>query len=86
MTQPQTKRGSTFDGMTFVLTGTLAGYTRSDCQKLIESLGGKVSSSVSKKTSYVLAGDEAGSKLDKAQKLGVAVLTEDEFTAMLPTE
>ena len=72
----------TFAGKTFVLTGTLQSMTRSECQKLIESLGGKVSSSVSKKTSYVLAGEEAGSKLEKAQKLGVTVITEEAFQAM----
>ena len=83
MTQPESKQGNTFAGKTFVLTGTLQQMTRSECQKLIESLGGKVSSSVSKKTSYVLAGEEAGSKLDKAQKLGVSVISEEEFQAML---
>lgn len=82
MTQPESQAGDTFAGKTFVLTGTLETMTRAECQKLIESLGGKVSSSVSKKTSYVLAGEEAGSKLEKAQKLGVTVITEDEFKAM----
>ncbi len=82
MTQPESQAGDTFAGKTFVLTGTLQSMTRSECQKLIESLGGKVSSSVSKKTSYVLAGEEAGSKLEKAQKLGVTVITEEAFQAM----
>ncbi len=86
MTQPESRAGDTFAGKTFVLTGTLRKTTRAECQKLIESLGGKTSSSVSKKTSYVLAGEEAGSKLEKAQKLGVTVITEEEFQAMLPAE
>ncbi len=72
-----------FFGLTFVLTGTLEGFTRSEASKIIESLGGKTSSSVSKKTSYVLAGQEAGSKLDKAQKLGVNIISEQEFTEMI---
>ncbi|WP_026486624.1 NAD-dependent DNA ligase LigA [Caldanaerobius polysaccharolyticus] len=72
-----------FDGMTFVLTGTLEKYTRAQATEIIEQNGGKVSSSVSKKTSYVLAGKDPGSKLDKARKLGVPVITEDEFEKML---
>lgn len=72
-----------FEGMTFVLTGTLPTYTRAAAAEIIESLGGKVSSSVSKKTTYVLAGDEAGSKLDKANTLGVAVIDETEFNKMI---
>ena len=67
------------EGKTFVLTGTLPHYTRQEASQLIEKLGGKVSSSVSKKTSYVLAGEEAGSKLAKAEKLGIAVLSEEDF-------
>ncbi len=72
-----------FGGKTFVLTGTLPTLTRSEASKLIEDNGGKVSSSVSKKTNYVLAGDEAGSKLKKAQDLGISILTEEEFLKML---
>src|SRR2546425_9709281 len=71
-----------FTGRTFVLTGTLPTLTREAATAKIEALGGKVSSSVSKKTDYVLAGDEAGSKLDKAQKLGVKVIDEKEFLKM----
>lgn len=72
-----------FEGKTFVLTGTLSKYTRSEASEIIERFGGKTSSSVSKKTSYVLAGEEAGSKLDKANKLGVTVISEDEFENMI---
>jgi DNA ligase (NAD+) len=75
--------GGIFDGKTFVLTGTLPTLKRSEAQKIIEDNGGKVSSSVSKKTDFVVAGDEAGSKLDKAQSLGVAVISEDEFLRMI---
>ncbi|MFA9381646.1 MAG: helix-hairpin-helix domain-containing protein, partial [Acetanaerobacterium sp.] len=64
---------------TFVLTGTLVTLSRGDATKLIEAQGGKVSSSVSKKTSYVVAGDAAGSKLDKARKLDVSILTEQQL-------
>lgn len=72
-----------FEGKTFVLTGTLPTYTRSAAAEIIESFGGKVSSSVSKKTNYVLAGEEAGSKLDKAKSLGVKVIDETEFKTMI---
>ncbi len=72
-----------FDGMTFVLTGTLTTMKRSEAAELIQSLGGKASGSVSKKTTYVVAGENAGSKLAKAQELGVKILSEDEFKAML---
>lgn len=75
--------GDSFSGLTFVLTGTLSGYTRSEAASEIEKRGGKVSGSVSKKTSYVLSGDEAGSKLEKAKALGVPVITEDEFNDMI---
>jgi len=68
-----------FSGLTFVLTGTLPTMKRDDAKKLIESFGGKVSGSVSKKTDYVVAGEEAGSKLVKAQELGIAILSESEL-------
>ena len=72
-----------FEGKTFVLTGSLENYTRGEAANLIEKYGGKTSSSVSKKTDYVLAGEDAGSKLTKAQNLGVTILTEQEFQSML---
>jgi DNA ligase (NAD+) len=76
-------RGTTLSGLTFVLTGTLPTLTRDDAKERIEAVGGKVSGSVSKKTSFVVAGEEAGSKLDRAQQLGVPVLDEAGLLAML---
>ena len=70
-------------GKTFVLTGTLASMTRDEAAERIKAKGGKTSSSVSKKTSYVVAGDNPGSKLDKAQNLGVIILNEDEFLKII---
>lgn len=72
-----------FEGKTFVLTGTLTAFTRSEATKIIESFGGKASSSVSKKTSYVLAGEDAGSKLKKANDLGVEIISEETFKQMI---
>ncbi|MBQ8720264.1 MAG: NAD-dependent DNA ligase LigA [Clostridia bacterium] len=77
------KPADTLSGLTFVLTGTLPTMTRDEASELIKKNGGKVSSSVSKKTSFVLAGEEAGSKLTKAQALGVKVISEEEFLAMI---
>ncbi len=77
------KSGGIFEGKTFVLTGTLPTMTRSEASKLIEQQGGKTSSSVSKKTSYVLAGSDAGSKLTKAQNLGVTIISEEQLLEML---
>lgn len=75
--------GGVLDGKTFVLTGTLTLYTRAEATAIIEQNGGQVASSVSKNTSYVLAGESAGSKLDKAKKLGVLIINEDQFNSML---
>lgn len=77
--QPESDK---FKDMTFVLTGTLPNYTRQEASAIIENLGGKVSSSVSKKTSFVLAGEEAGSKLTKAENLGVKIIDEETFIKM----
>jgi DNA ligase (NAD+) len=74
--------GDTLAGKTFVLTGTLANMTREQAKALIESKGGKCSGSVSKKTTYVVAGESAGSKLTKAESLGIAVISEDELVKM----
>ena len=71
-----------FTGKVFVITGTLQNYSRDEASNIIEKFGGKTSSSVSKKTSYVLAGEDAGSKLTKAQSLGVEVITEEQFEKM----
>jgi DNA ligase (NAD+) len=75
--------GGRFDGTTFVLTGSLSSMTRDEASAAIEKYGGKVASAVSKKTGYVLAGAEAGSKLTKAQSLGVTIINEDEFLEMV---
>lgn len=72
-----------FDGMIFVLTGGLDNYSRKEAEEIIENFGGKTSSSVSKKTTYVLAGEDGGSKLTKAQELGIPIITEEEFINMI---
>lgn len=82
MEQEVTANEGKFFGLTFVLTGTLTTMSRNEASELIQSLGGKASSSVSKKTSYVVAGENAGSKLTKAETLGVKILTETEFLTM----
>jgi len=81
--QAKRKPGGPLAGMTFVLTGTLPNMSREEATSLIEDAGGKVSGSVSKKTSYVVAGAEAGSKLDKANTLGVKVIDEDALRALV---
>jgi DNA ligase (NAD+) len=83
-TAEKKQKSSELEGMTFVLTGTLPTMTREDAKARIEAAGGRVSGSVSKKTSYVVAGDEAGSKLEKAEQLKVAILTEAQLLEMLP--
>ena len=82
-TSHEEKKDDRFAGQTFVLTGTLSKYTRDEASAIIESLGGKSSGSVSKKTSYVLAGENAGSKLTKAESLGIRIISEDEFEEMI---
>jgi DNA ligase (NAD+) len=76
------ERGTKLAGKTFVLTGTLEKYTRDEARKMIEDAGGKVTGSVSKKTDYVVAGSDAGSKLDRAKELGVAVIDEKEMESL----
>ena len=83
MTAEIKEKTDIFAGLTFVLTGTLPTMTRNEASDIITSNGGKVSSSVSKKTSYVLAGEEAGSKLTKAQSLGIKIINENEFLEMV---
>jgi DNA ligase (NAD+) len=70
-------------GKTFVLTGTLSSCTREEASRLIEENGGKVVSSVTKNTSFLLAGEDAGSKLARARELGIAVISEEEFTKLI---
>jgi DNA ligase (NAD+) len=77
------KTGTKLAGLTFVITGTLDNFSRDQAKAKIEELGGKVTSSVSKKTDYLLCGEEAGSKLDNEKKLGVKILDEDQFIALL---
>ena len=72
-----------FDGFTFILTGTLKNLSREDAKVEIEKRGGRVTSSVSSKTNYVLAGESAGSKLEKAKKLDVKILSEDGFISLI---
>ena len=83
MTNLSKKTSDKFNGLTFVLTGTLPTLKRNEAAKMIEDLGGKVSSSVSKNTSYVLAGEDAGSKLIKAQTLQIKIIDEDTFVNMI---
>jgi DNA ligase (NAD+) len=84
MTEKQRTAASTgISGKTFVVTGTLEKYSREEIESLIKSMGGKSSGSISKKTDYLVAGEKAGSKLEKAKSLGVTVLTEGEFEAMI---
>ena len=82
MTYSDVKVSDKFAGLTFVLTGTLPTLKREQAKEMIEKRGGKCSGSVSKKTSYVLAGEEAGSKLTKANELGIPVITEEQFLNM----
>ncbi len=81
--EPAIATSQALAGKTLVVTGTLVKYKRDEIKELIETHGGKASGSVSKKTDYVVAGEAAGSKLDKAKELGVPILTEDEFEALL---
>jgi DNA ligase (NAD+) len=75
--------GQSLRGKTLVFTGELHAYTRAEAKRLVEARGGRVTSSVSRSTSYVVAGEDPGSKLDQARKFGVSVLSEEDFTALL---
>ena len=83
MSYSDTVKGDKFKGLTFVLTGTLPTLKREQAKEMIESLGGKCSGSVSKKTHYVVAGEAAGSKLTKAEELGIKVISEEELLTMI---
>jgi DNA ligase (NAD+) len=83
LTGQKKEKGTKLAGKTFVLTGTLSRHSRDEAKQMIEDAGGRVSGSVSKKTDYVVAGEDAGSKLDKARELGVAVIGEDEMEALV---
>lgn len=76
-------RDESLKGLTFVLTGALSKYTREEATRLIEERGGKVSNSVSRKTNYVVVGENPGSKLEKARALGIAILNEEDFERLL---
>ena len=80
---PSEKISDEFKGLTFVLTGTLESMGRDEASDIIKKMGGKTSSSVSKNTNYVIAGANPGSKLDKAQQIGVTILTENDFLSMI---
>jgi len=86
--KPQHSQNKTDElkGLTFVLTGTLQSLTRDEASEIIKKMGGKTSSSVSKNTSYVIAGENAGSKLDKAQNLNIPILTENDFLSMIKVQ
>jgi DNA ligase (NAD+) len=81
--EPPPEEELTLRGLTFVLTGTLPTMTRDETKSIIERHGGKVTGSVSSKTSYVLVGDSPGSKLDKAQNLGIPIIDEEDFRKMV---
>ena len=82
-TAASSEGGSALEGMTFVITGTLPSMSRDEAKAFIETNGGKVTASVSKKTSYLVAGEAAGSKLDIANSLGVTVINEDQLKALV---
>ena len=84
--QARNIQANLLEGKTFVLTGTLAGYTRTEASRLIEEKGGRVTNSVSSKTDYVVAGENPGSKIERARTLGVTILSEQEFRQMLEIE
>ena len=79
----QKAKGDKLAGKTFVLTGTLENYTRDEAKEIIENEGGKVTSSVTKRTSYVIAGESPGSKYDKAMKLDIPIIDENEFKVLI---
>lgn len=86
MTAEVSQKPQIFSGMSIVVTGTLERWGRKEIESIIEEFGGKAASSVSKKTAFLIAGEKAGSKLTKAQELGVPVLTEDDFAAKIEEE